>query len=197
MHDIAGLEFPAQIACRRVQRVKISVAASEIHSAICHHRAREKHIKRIGDGLVLRLPSVQTLCFEPALALGCKLPSWRASLRIERVKLSVVTPNVNRAVRNRWCSWNRPIRRSLPNLAAGRSINRVHISVVSAEVNHVIFEDRRRNHAIASWKFPFHAMELSRCRSRIRTGVHVIAAKHRLGINRRRCAKRGERNHNR
>jgi hypothetical protein len=74
VHNITGLEFPPQIACRRVERVKISVAASEIDNAIRDDRTREEHIKRVRDRLVFRLPSMYTFRLKPALAFGCKLP---------------------------------------------------------------------------------------------------------------------------
>src|SRR5438132_4509636 len=128
---------------------------------------------------------MQAFCFEPALTVSGELPLQRAGLRIKCVKLSVVTADVNRAVRNCRRSGYRSVCRSLPNLTTGRGVNCVHISVVSAEVDHVIFENRRRNHAIAGWKFPFHAMELPRRRSLVRSGMHSIAAKHWFGINRR------------
>src|SRR5262245_47726852 len=121
---------------------------------------------------------MQPFCFEPPLSVSAELPLQGAGLRIERVKLSVVTTDVNRAVSDGRCSGHRPACRPLPNLMTGRSVDRVYVSVVSAKVDHVIFEHGRRNHAIASWKFPFHTMELSRRRSGISAGMHRIAAKH-------------------
>ena len=137
-----------------------------------------------------------TFRLKPALTIGRKLPFKRAGLRVERVKVSVVTADVNRAVCDGRRSGYRSVCRSLPNLTTGRGVDRIYIPIVSAEVDHVIFEDRRRNHAIAGWKFSFNAMELPRRRSRIRTGVHRITAKHRLRVDRGRCAKRGQQSDN-
>jgi len=55
MYDIAGLEFPAQVARDGVDRIEISVPAPEVDRALRHHRARKENIKRISDRLILWL----------------------------------------------------------------------------------------------------------------------------------------------
>src|SRR5207249_3721683 len=102
----------------------------------------------------------------------------------ELEKLAIVAPNVTRSVGDSRHRRSRSVRGSLPNLTAGYSINCIHVSVVAAEVDHVVFEHRRRDHAIAGWKFPFHAMELPRRRARIPAGMYGVPAKHRLRVDR-------------
>ena len=127
---------------------------------------------------------------------GMKAPLFFSVPDINRVEITVPATDIGDAIYDRGRCAHDIAGLEFPPLLTRDDVDRINISVVSAEVDHVIFEDRRRNHAIASWKFPFHAMELSRCRSRIRPGVHGIAAKHRLRLDRRRCAKRDKRNDN-
>src|SRR5918996_6593683 len=114
---------------------------------------------------------MQAFCFESALTVSGELPFQRAGLRVQAVKLSIVTADVDRAVSDSRSSRHRSVGRSHPNLTTGRRIDRVHITVISAEVDHVIFENRRRNHPVTRWKFPFNAMELPRRGPRIRPGM--------------------------
>ena len=82
VHDIAGFEFPAQIASRRVQRIEVAIAAPKINRAVRHYRARQKNIERISHRLVLRLQPIQPFRFKTPLATGGELPFQCAGLGI-------------------------------------------------------------------------------------------------------------------
>src|ERR1700704_4351062 len=141
MHDFAGFEFPFQLAGNGVERVQVSVPASEINRALRDHRTRQENVVLIDDRLGLRLEAVNSFRFEPALTAGGEFPFYRAGLRIERVKFSVIAGRVNDSVRDRGSAGRRAARGPLPNLAAGLGIDRVDVAVVAAEVEHLVLPD--------------------------------------------------------
>src|SRR5262249_7704343 len=82
VHDIARLEFPTQVASRRIQCVEVAIATAKIHNAFCHHWARQVNVEWIGNRLILRLHAMQTFCFKAPLTPRGKLPFQGASLCI-------------------------------------------------------------------------------------------------------------------
>src|SRR5262245_10618769 len=131
MNDVAGLEFPALLAGGEIDRVQISVAATEIDRALCDYRARKIDIVGVGDRLGFRQHAVEIFCFEPPLAFGSEFPFQLPILCIECVELPVIASDVNDAIDDGGRARHRSASRSFPNLAATLGINRVNISVVS------------------------------------------------------------------
>src|SRR5690242_21266559 len=73
---IAGFELPVQFPTIGINTIDKSVAASEINRAISYHRTGQKNVERIGDGLILRLHTVQSFRLEPSLAARGEFPFY-------------------------------------------------------------------------------------------------------------------------
>src|ERR1700730_17751947 len=100
MNDVAGRETPFQRSRSSVERIDVAVATSEIDRATPECRRRKIHVERIRHRFSDRLRAVQVRPFKAPLARRLELPFYFAVLRIERVKIPVVTVEVDETVCN-------------------------------------------------------------------------------------------------
>ncbi len=98
MHHVTGVEFPFEIAARRIHRVQVLVATAEKYGAIDHQWAGQEHVVHVGIGLRPGLQAMQAARLEAAFALGGELPKHFAIARIERVEPAVVADREHAAV---------------------------------------------------------------------------------------------------
>src|SRR5689334_15105493 len=64
MDNVAGLEFPFQRAGPGVDRIDISVSASEVYRFLGYNRARQVNVILVGNCLILWLESVYAFGFK-------------------------------------------------------------------------------------------------------------------------------------